>query len=67
MRRYDKDLDLHPSEWRKSDKHEPVFGSGARGFFLVYVPLFVLSFPIHTMATLIVTGEIPQWLQRLLQ
>jgi hypothetical protein len=56
-------IDLHPSEWKSEESRQPFFGPAAPMFF----KLFLLGFPISTVAHLIVTGEIPYYLRRLLE
>lgn len=60
---FDKQFDLHPSEWHHEAKPEPFWGPEAK-----YVGImFLLGFPISAFATLLVTGELPYWLRHLLQ
>lgn len=59
----DKQIDLHPSEWHHEEKHEPVLGYNG----LFFIIMFLLSFPITAIASLIVTGRLPYYLQHLLQ
>lgn len=56
-------IDLHPSEWRHEKKREPIFGPSG-GYFLL---MFVLGFPVSALATVLVTGELPYWLQHFLE
>lgn len=56
-------IDLDPSEWASADKPEPFFGPAAWPVLI----MFLAGFPISAAATLLVTGELPYWLQRLLQ
>lgn len=56
-------LDLHPSEWERKEHRQPFWGPNAKHVLI----LFVLSFPIGAIATWIVTGEFPYWLQPLLE
>lgn len=56
-------IDLHPSQWTHEKKREPFFGPAASHFFI----MFLLGFPASALATLLVTGELPYYLQRLLQ
>lgn len=56
-------VDLDPSEWTSADKREPFFGPAAWPVLI----MFLAGFPISAAATLLVTGELPYWLQRLLQ
>lgn len=63
MKRYDKQFDLEPTEYRKSEAKEPFWGFNA-----VYVGImFALSFPIGAIAMWLVTGQFPYWLQPLLE
>lgn len=41
--RYQKNLDLHESEWRKEGKKEPFFGPGLGWFLNVTLPLLVFA------------------------
>lgn len=60
--KFDKQFDLEPTEYREESKPEPFFGYNAR-----YVgSMFLLSFPIGAIATWLVTGQFPYWLQHLL-
>lgn len=56
-------IDLHPSEWESKENHQPVLGPAGP----MFIKLFLLSFPIGTIAHLIVTGEVPYYLRRLLE
>lgn len=56
-------LDLHPSEWSRDEKHEPVLGVNG----LYFLIMFALGFPISIIAGLVVYGELPYFLQHLLQ
>lgn len=40
-RDFNKDLDLHDSEWTEAGKRQPIFGAGAGWFFKVTVPTIV--------------------------
>lgn len=40
---FDKQVDLHESEWRHEQKREPIFGPGAYWFFNVTVPTLVIA------------------------
>lgn len=41
-REFEKQIDLHESEWRKEGKNEPIFGAGAGWFVNVALPLLIL-------------------------
>ena len=56
-------VDLHPSEWSKVDSPQPFLG--ANGAYVLI--MFALGFPVSALATLLITGELPYWLQHLLQ
>ena len=59
MKRFDKQFDLEQTEYRKSEAPEPLFGYNA-----LYVGImFLLGFPIVAIATWLVTGQFPYWLQ----
>jgi hypothetical protein len=55
-------IDLHPSQWDRERHRQPFFGQSGRIFLI----LFLLAFPVSAAATLLVTGELPYWLQHLL-
>lgn len=40
---YDKQLDLHTSEWSKEGKKQPILGANAGVFFFVMIPAVLLS------------------------
>lgn len=40
---FDKQVDLHESEWRHEKKREPFFGPGAYWFFNVTLPTIVFA------------------------
>lgn len=40
---YDKDLELHESEWGEDGKTQPFLGSGAFWFFRVTLPTIVVT------------------------
>lgn len=56
-------LDLHPSEWSREKKREPVFGPG--GAYLLI--MFLLSFPITIGASLLVYGELPYFVMPIIE
>ena len=43
MKDFDKEVDLHESEWRKEGKSEPFFGPGAYWFSRVTIPTMVVT------------------------
>lgn len=40
---YDKDIELHESEWAKEGKKQPIFGPGAGWFFQVTLPTIIFA------------------------
>lgn len=56
-------IDLDESEWTSADKPEPFFGPAAWPVLI----MFLAGFPISAAATLLVTGELPYYLQQLLR
>lgn len=40
---FDKQVDLHESEWRHENKREPIFGPGAYWFFNVTLPTIAFA------------------------
>lgn len=58
-----KDFDLEPTEYRKSDQPEPFLGYNGRTILI----LFLASFPIAAIATWLVTGQFPYWVQPVLE
>lgn len=62
-RDYDKDFDLEPTEWRKSDAPEPFWGFNAK----VVGQLFLLGFVVNAVASTVVHGELPLLLRWLLE
>lgn len=62
-KRYDKQVDLEPTEYTYEGKHEPAFGPNALQFLIV----FLLGFPVSAIMTFIVTGQFPYWLRSLLE
>ena len=50
-------IDLHPSEWGKIDRRQPILGVNGKHFLL----MFALAFPIGAIVTFIVTGYFPYW------
>jgi hypothetical protein len=57
--RFNKQFDLEPTEYRKSDVKEPFWGFNA-----AYVGIMLLlSLPIGAIASWLVTGQFPYWLR----
>ena len=62
-----KTIDLDPSEWHRTnitsvDADEPFFGEAALPILLT----FLAAVPVNALATLVVYGRFPYWLQWLL-
>lgn len=62
MRDEDRIIDLHPSEWHHEEHYQPFFGPAAKLFLI----MFLLGFPVNALITILVTWELPRWLQYLL-
>ena len=54
--RYQKNLDLHESEWRHEKKREPFFGPGAYWFFNVTLPTIAFAIAFGYLMKFIVYG-----------
>jgi hypothetical protein len=54
--RFDKNIDLHESEWSKADKKEPFFGPGAYWFFNVTLPTLGIALIVGAVTKFIVYG-----------
>lgn len=63
MKRFDKQFDLEPTEYRKSDQREPIFGFNAKDTLI----LFLTGLIVAPIATVLVTGQFPYWLRSLLE
>lgn len=50
---YDKDIELHESEWAKEGKKQPIFGPGAGWFFQVVLPVLVIGVVLSQVAKFI--------------
>ena len=61
--RFNKQLDLEKSEYRKSDAKEPFWGFNA---FPVLV-VFLVSLIVGPIATRLVTGQFPYWVKPFLE
>ncbi len=63
LKKFDKQFDLEPTEYREESQPEPFFGYNA-----LYVAIMLaLSFPITATAMWLVTGQFPYWLLPLLE
>ena len=60
---YDKVFELEPTEFRHHDAPEPFLGFNGK-YVLI---LFVAGFPIAAVATWLVTGQFPYWVQPVLE
>lgn len=56
---FDKDLNLHESEWRRADKKEPIFGHGAFWFFNVTLPTILITVAFAYGFNFILSALIP--------
>jgi len=55
-------LDLERSEWGDADRRQPFLGVNGKHFII----LFLASFPIAAIASLLVYGQLPYWLRWLM-
>lgn len=55
-KRFEKQVELHESEWSKDDKKEPIFGPGAAWFFQVALPTMGFAIIFGYVVKLIVYG-----------
>lgn len=60
---FDKDFNLEPTEYRKSDAPEPFWGFAAKDTLI----LLLTGLIVAPIATLLVTGQFPYWLRSFLE
>lgn len=60
---FNKVFDLEESEYGPADRSQPFLGVNGKHFLI----LFAASFPLAAIASLIVYGQLPYWLQWLLE
>lgn len=63
MKRFDKQFDLEPTEYRQSEAPEPFWGYAAKNTFI----LFAVGLVVGPIATWLVTGRFPYWVQYFLE
>lgn len=63
MIKFDKQFDLEPSEYRKSDAREPFWGFNGKDTLI----LFLTGLIVAPIATVLVTGQFPYWLRSFLE
>lgn len=56
---FDKELDLHESEWAKKGKRQPILGSGAWWFFRVTVPTLLIGGAFSMLAATYFKWAVP--------
>jgi len=61
--KFNKLFDLEPTEYRKSDAREPIFGFNAKDTLI----LFLTGLIVGPIAVLVVTGQFPYWLRSILE
>lgn len=59
MKRYDKQFDLEPTEYRKSDAKEPFWGFNGKATLI----LFLVALIVGPIVARLVTGQFPYWLR----
>lgn len=63
MKKYDKQVDLHPTEFGPAERPEPFWGENAKDVAILLLTGFVVS----TLAGRVIYGEWPYWLLPLLR
>lgn len=61
--RFDKQLDLEKTEWRKAEEPEPFWGFNAKSVLI----MLVVGLAATVLASWLVTGRFPYWFQALLE
>jgi hypothetical protein len=63
VKKFDKQLDLESSEYRKTEAREPFWGFNAKHTLI----LFLAGLVVGPIVTRLVTGQFPYWVQHFLE